>query len=83
MLYLVIMIIFYLFLPEFFVRFLTVGSQYIYCAVRKKGNYRAVYLLVTGLSTVVIASKRVKRPSEHASADIFNTAYLWEYGANP
>ena len=40
MLYLVIMIILYLFLPEFFVRFLAVGSQYIYCAVSKKGDYR-------------------------------------------
>jgi len=43
----------------------------------------SVYLRITGLSKVVVASKRVQRPSEHASADIFNTAYLWEYGANP
>ena len=43
----------------------------------------SVYLLVTGLSTVVVARERVQRPSEHASADIFNTAYLWEYGAKP
>ena len=40
MLFLVIMIILYLFLPELFVRFLAVGSQCIYCAVSKKGDYR-------------------------------------------
>ena len=40
MLLLVIMIILNLFLPEYFVRFLAVGSQYIYCAVSKEQDYR-------------------------------------------
>ena len=40
MLLLVIMIILYLFLPDSFVRFLAVGSQYVYCALSKKGDYR-------------------------------------------
>ena len=57
------------------------NGQYIYCAVSKVEtiqecvirDYR-VYI------TVVVASERVQRPSEHASSDIFNTDYLWEYG---
>ena len=43
---------------------------------------KSVYLQITDLYTVVVARERVQRPSEQAS-DIFNTAYLWEYGAKP
>ena len=39
-------------------------------------------LELTDLSTVVVASERVNRPSEHASSDIFNKDNLWDYGAN-
>ena len=45
MLLLFVMIILYLFLPEFFVRFLAVGSQHVYCAVSKKENYNRAYTL--------------------------------------
>ena len=41
---------------------------------------KSVYLAFTDLSAVVVASEMVQRPSEHASSDIFNTDYIWEYG---
>ena len=42
---------------------------------------RRVYLVFTDISTVVVVRERIQRPSEHASLDIFNADYLWEYGA--
>jgi hypothetical protein len=35
----------------------------------------------TDLSTVLVAREMRNAPSEHVSSDIFNTDYLWEYGA--
>jgi len=46
MLLLGIMIILYLFLPEFIARFLAVGSQNIYCAVSKEEGYRRACIYV-------------------------------------
>ena len=43
--------------------------------------YKSENLVFTDLSTVVVARERVQRPPEHMSSDIFNTAHLWEYGA--
>ena len=69
------MIILYLFLPEFFVRFLAVGSQYIYCAVSKEEDYRRAY--ITYHRSVYSCG------CEEEGATPLNTADLWEYGANP
>ena len=48
---------------------------------REKGSqlYKSRVISIKVLSTVVVASERVQHPSEHASSDIFNMAYIWDY----
>ena len=44
-----------------------------------------MYVQITDLSTVAVGREMTRvlgaTSPEHASSDIFNTVYLWEYGA--
>ena len=60
------------------------GSQYVYtgkvetiqeCVIRDYTVYNGCGCELEGATT-----NPNQRPSEHASLDIFNTAYLWEFG---